>query len=393
MLKLGTSHGPLSRREALRVLAGSALAGMANVSGAEGNTRSFEIRTTQETGWNIFRRKGWSINPRDISVNYRYLDCVHAAGLNWLIVFWTNGPEFDEAWAKASTYSHSLGVRVARGCYLFAGGEPETKMGEPNVPAHLLRMSRRGTKTALCPHDAETRAWVAGILKERLQPDMDGIVFEPPQETSQDCICNLCRALNRYQLDAFMANFVTWNVKKIKPQAEVMLHMNDTGGKATSEAMAAGLKWKGMPSSIHYIFGWNTDDEASLIPWLDADRRFQAFTHLSRAILFPDGSPSSLSVEERTAKVFRWTRLAADRGKRAYSYDWRLFGGTEWKGHENEPPTTRLYVKMPASIALMGAAMKYPYMDEEAQRELLKKLRATTEWDLDDPAIFYRGAS
>ena len=111
------------------------MVGLGNLSGADKNAGSFEVRTTQETGWNIFLRKGWSTNPQDISVNYRYLDQMHEAGLNWLIVFWTNAPEFDEAWAKASTYAHSLGLRLARGCYLFAGGEPETKMGAERTPA------------------------------------------------------------------------------------------------------------------------------------------------------------------------------------------------------------------------------------------------------------------
>lgn len=47
---------------------------------------------------------------------------------------------------------------------------------------------------------------------------------------------------------------------------------------------------------------------------------------------------------------------------------------------------------MLASIALMGATMKDPYPDENGRRELLKKLRATAEWDLGNPAIFYQGA-
>jgi len=342
-----------------------------------------------ECGWNIFRRKAYSTNPRDISVNRRYLDHLHDAELNWLIVFWTNAPEFDEAWAEAFPYAHSRNFRVARAVYLFAGGEPETEMGEPNVPAHLLRMSARGTKSALCPHDPETREWVAKALERRIQPHMDGIVFEPPAETSQNCICDQCRPLNRFQLDVFMADLVTKHLRKAQPDLEVMLHMNATGNKALKQTMAAGLG--NLPSSIRYIFGWNTDDEASLTDWLDADPRFQAFTHLSRAILFPDGRASTQSAEERTAKAFRWARLAADRGKKAYSYDWRLFGGTEWKGHERDTPTTRLSTRMPASVALMGATMKDPYLAEKGQRELLKILRANAEWDLDNPATFYRG--
>ena len=382
-------HTSLSRRSLLKLLAGSALAGVGNLPGAETNAASFEVRTTQDTGWNIFQRKGWSTRPQDIAVNYRYLDQLHQAGLNWLIVFWTNAPEFDDAWEKASTYAHSLGFRVGRACYLFASGAPETTMAEPNAPAHLLRMSPSGKKVGLCPHDPETRAWVAKTLVKRLQPGIDGIVFEPPPETSRNCNCDQCRALSRFQLDTFMVNFVTEQVKKIKPDAEIMLHMNDTGGKATSQSMAAGLA--GLAAPVRYIFGWNTDDEEAFRAWLDADPRFQPFTHLSRAILFPDGKPSPLSIEERTAHAFRWARLAADRGKKAYSYDWRYFGGTEWKGHEKEPPTTRLTKKMPASIALMGAVMKVPYLDRKGQLELLNKLRATTEWDLDDPASFYRG--
>ena len=382
-------NAPLSRRNLLKVLAGSTLVGLGKLHGAEKKAGSFEVRTSQDTGWNIFQRQGWSTRPQDISVNYRYLDHMHEAGLNWLIVFWTNAPEFEDAWEKASTYAHSLGFRVARACYVFASGEPETKMAEPNAPPHLLRMTPSGKKVGLCPHDPETRDWVAKTLAKRLQPAMDGIVFEPPPETSQNCNCDQCRALDRFHLDAFMANFVTEQLKKLKPDVEVMLHMNDTGGKATSQAMAAGLQ--GLAKPIHYIFGWNTDDEASFTAWLDADPRFQPFTHLSRTILFPDGKPSPLSIEERTAHAFRWARLAADRGKKAYSYDWRYFAGTEWKGHEKEPPTTRLSAKMPASMALMGAAMKEPYLDEKGQRELLKRLRATTEWDLDNPVTFYRG--
>jgi hypothetical protein len=55
-------------------------------------------------------------------------------------------------------------------------------------------------------------------------------------------------------------------------------------------------------------------------------------------------------------------------------------------------PATRLSKKLPASLALMGETLRHPYLDEKGQRELLKKLRATAEWDLDDPATFYPGA-
>jgi hypothetical protein len=46
---------------------------------------------------------------------------------------------------------------------------------------------------------------------------------------------------------------------------------------------------------------------------------------------------------------------------------------------------------MPASLALMGATLEDPYLEEKGQRELLKKLRATAEWDLDNPASLYTG--
>jgi len=47
--------------------------------------------------------------------------------------------------------------------------------------------------------------------------------------------------------------------------------------------------------------------------------------------------------------------------------------------------------KMPASMAVMGTAMQDPYLDLKGQRELIKKLRTTAEWDLEDPLLFYRG--
>jgi hypothetical protein len=276
-------------------------------------------------------------------------------------------------------------------------------MGEANVPAHLLRMGVRGTKTALCPHDPETRDWVAKRLGKRVQPDIDGVLFEPPPDLSEHCVCEQCQALSRLQLTVFMANFVTEHLKKAKPDLEVMLNVDATTSlrpgwrsKASRKDMAAA--YRDLTSSIQYIFGWLTDmtgtdidNEASLIDWLDADPRFQAYTRLSRVILFPDGKVPTQSVEERTAMAFRWARLAAERGKKAYSYDWRLFGGREWKGHDQATPATRLSAGVPASLALMGATLEDPYLDEKGQRQLLKKLRATAEWDLDDPASFYPG--
>ncbi len=125
----------------------------------------FEVRGTIECGWNVFHRKGYATNPRDISVNHAHLEHLAQAGLNWLIVFWTSGSEFDGAWEKAVSYAHSLGLKVARAVYGFSGGGPEHTMAEPDVPTHLLRPGARGPDTALCPHDEETRAWFAEAIR------------------------------------------------------------------------------------------------------------------------------------------------------------------------------------------------------------------------------------
>jgi hypothetical protein len=264
-------------------------------------------------------------------------------------------------------------------------------------------MSARGTRSALCPHDRETRAWVAASLERRVHPAVDGILFEPPSGLSQECTCDQCHAVGRFGLDALMVKLVADELQRSRPGLELMLHMNassrlrlDPARKYSRQDMAAGFR--DLPRSIRYIFGWLTemtdadfDTEASFADWLDADPRFQAYTRLSRVILFPDGNEPAASIEERTEAAFRWARLAAERGKKAYSYDWRLFGGTEWKGHEEETPTTRLSRRLPASLALMGATLLDPYLGRQGQRELLQKLRATAEWDLDSPASFYHG--
>ncbi len=372
--------------------------------------RSFEVRSTQDCGWNTFLRKGRSTDPRDIRANERFLDHLHEAGINWLLVFWTNAPAFDEAWATVSEHAHSLGIRVARAIYVFAGSEtgeefdPRTDvMGEPNVPSRLLRMSAWGTRTALCPHDSETLQWVRATLERRVHPAIDGVLYEPVSGLAEECACDRCRALGRFGLDVLMANLVTDQLRKAKPDLEIMLHVNasrrirrGSRGTVSRQDIAVGLR--DLRASIRHVFGWLTDmtdeevdTEASLVDWLDADPRFQAYTRLSRAILFPGGVTPAASVEERTAIAFRWARLAADRGKTAYSYDWRLFGGTEWEGHEREPPTTRIGTRLPASLALMGETMRNPSLDEKGQRDLLRRLRSTTEWDLENPSLFYRG--
>ena len=107
--------------------------------------------------------------------------------------------------------------------------------------------------------------------------------------------------------------------------------------------------------------------------------------------IFPDGTRPKRSAEERVSDVVQWCRLAADRGKKGHSFDCRIFGGREWQGRRKETPTTRICSKMPASLSVMGTAMRDPYLDARRQRELLQTLRTTSEWDLDDPLVFYRG--
>ncbi len=371
--------------------------------------RSFEIRSTQDCGWNTFLRKGRSTDSRDVSVNHRFLDHLREAGFNWLFVFWTHAAAFDDAWAEAVEYAHFLGIRVARAIYVFAGSEtgeeydPKTDvMGEPDVPGHLLRMSAWGTRSALCPHDPQTLDWVSETLARRVHPSIDGILYEPVSGLSQECVCERCRALGRFELDTLMTRIVSQRLEKAKPGLPIMLHLNAAAqprgnlrARATRQDIARGLR--GLPASIRCLFGWltdmtetETDTEESLVDWLDADTRFQAYVRMSRVMLFPDGRASTASLEERVAMAFRWARLAADRGKTAYSYDWRLFGGAEWKGHESEAPTTRACGKLPASLALMGQTMLDPYLDRSGQRDLLRRLRADAEWDLEDPAVFYR---
>jgi len=371
--------------------AGSAVAAL----GGPGVVRAaklpaFDIRATQECGWNVFLRKGWSTDPKDIGFNYRYLDHLAEAGLNWLLVFWTNAPEFDDAWHKVSERAHSLGIKLGRAIYGFGGGGAETTMAEPNVPAHLLRPSAKGPATAICPNEPEGREWMAGILAKCLEPGIDAIVIEPARETGRNCICEKCRAMRPFEWDAMIINFLAERLVRLKPDVKIMLHLSAVNtDRAAKRVMARELG--GLSRSVEAMFAWGIDDEAAVTDWLDANPRFAAFTKLSRVILFPDGKPAAQPIEQRVERLFRWCRLAADRKKTAYSFDWRLFGGREWKGHETEPPTTWTARILPASLALMGAALADPYLDRPGQSELLRSLRPRTEWDLDDPAAFYRG--
>lgn len=349
----------------------------------------FEVRGTIECGWNVFRRKGYSTDPGDISVNHAYLDHLREAGLNWLVVFWANGRGFDKAWAEAVPYAHSLGLKVARAIYGFSGGGPEHGMAEPDVPNHLLRPSARGPDTALCPHDAETQAWFSEAIRKRLEPGMDGIDLEPAREIGRTCICERCVALHPYAWDALVINFAADRLRDLKPGAEIFLHLNTNVMKTDRERMRE--EYAKLRRDVRHIFAWGADDEASMVDWLDLDPRFEHFAKLGRVLLFPEGKAPGESALERVARVFRWCRMAADRGKTGYTFDYRIFGGKERQGHEQEIPSTRISTRLPASIAVMGAAMADPYMEERAQADLIARIRADADWDLDDPAHFWRG--
>jgi hypothetical protein len=98
-----------------------------------------------------------------------------------------------------------------------------------------------------------------------------------------------------------------------------------------------------------------------------------SFTANEYGVISRNSKRPEQSAEQRVAEVFRWCRLAADRGKKGYSFDWRIFGGREWQGHQKEPPTTRLCRKIPASLSVMGTAMREPYLDLTQQRDLLDR--------------------
>lgn len=349
--------------------------------------RGFDLRGTLECGWNIFKRKGYSNHPRDISVNHDYIDHLAESGLNCIVVFWTNAGGFNDAWHEAVEHAHAVGLKLIRAIYGFSGGGSEYTMAEPDAPAHLLRTGVKGPDIALCPHDAETRAWMGDILADRLAPGVDGIDIEPAREIGRNCVCDRCRILRPYQWDAFVIGIIAERLYAIKPDAEILLHLSMATDRPGKQQMSTDLQ--GLPESIRHIFAWGADDESSLVDWLDADPRFEPFAKLGRVLLFPDGTPAVLSVQERVARTFRWCKLAADRGKTGYLFDYRIFGGREWQGHEADVPRTRTGGKRPASVALMGAAMKNPYLDEAGRHELIARLKSECDWDLDHPARFY----
>jgi len=347
------------------------------------------MRAVYECGWNIFNRKGFSDDPKDISVNYNYLDHLSQAGINWLVVFWTNANGFDKSWVDASKYAHSLGIKLARGFYGFCGGGPEYTMTEPNAPEHLLRDTKWGPKMSVCPFEDEARQWMVSLLPKRLEPDIDGIFIEPAREISRNCICPRCQKLLPYKWDVHVLNFLADEIHKIKPEAEVIpyLNMNESG----EDKQKWAKELKALRKEIHHIFAWGMDNDETLFDWLEAEPRFEHFAKLGRILLFPEGKKPQKSIEERVSSVFKWCRMAADRGKKGYMFDYRVFGGREWKGHENDEPCTRISHRVPASLMLAGKAMQNPYLDEKEQSEFIQELRGITDWDLDDQEYFYRG--
>ena len=348
----------------------------------------FDLRGTLECGWNLFFRKGYSNHPRDISVNQAHVDHLAESGLNRLVVFWTNARGFNDAWHEAVEYAHNVGLKLIRAMYGFSGGGSEYTMAEPDAPAHLLKRSAKGPDTALCPHDAETRAWMGRIVAERLAPGVDGIDIEPAREIGRNCICEQCRALRPFQWDALAVDILTERIKALKPDAEILLHLNMPSDKPGKLQMSRDLRC--LPESIRHIFAWGADEETSLVDWLDADTRFEHFAKLGRVLLFPDGTTAAIPVHDRVARAFRWCRMAAQRGKTGYMFDYRIFGGREWQGHETDVPHTRHTGKRPASIALMGETMRRPCLDEDDRRELIARLKVECDWDLEDPARFYK---
>jgi len=345
----------------------------------------FEMRAVYECGWNIFNRKGFSIEPQDISVNYSYIDHLSECGINW-----TNSENFEEAWKCASQYAHSLGIKLAKGVYGFSGGGPEHTMAEPNAPEHLLRESNIGPKTALCPFEEEACKWMKNNLHKRLQPDIDGIFIEPAREINRNCICDKCCNLLPYKWDVFVLNYLNDEILKINPAVEIVpyLFMSKYDDKKQWAQELQNLR-----KNIRHIFAWGMDDDTSLEDWLDSEPRFEHFSKLGRMQLFPEGLKPQTSVEKRVSSVFKWCRMAADRGKKGYMFDYRIFGGREWQGHGYNMPCTRVSNKLPASLAIAGEAMKNPYLDEKEQQEFINDLRARTDWDLDDPEQYYRGTN
>ena len=317
-----------------------------------------------DCGWNLFHREGASEDPATLSVNFDYLDHLHTAGLNTVIVFWANSESFDAVWAEAVPYAHSLGLKVLRAVFGFCGGPLEA----PGAPDHLLRESGKGPGTALCPHDPEAREWSLGMIERLLGPDMDGLDIETARHTFRRCICPQCSAMNPYEWDVFVVNFLSEHILRIKPDAEVFMHVYTDallgGGKALAEAYGR------LNGAIRHIFGWEADDETKMREWFALDPRFEPFAKLGRVLLFPGGASPDTPASDRVARIFRWCRMAADMGKTGYLFDYRMFGGTEWA---NRPATG-----LPA-VPLTRLAKRLPRLHRRHGRRPARSLGWTTQ--------------
>jgi len=354
----------------------------------------FEFRGVYECGWNLFIKKGYSDKAEDVGVNYAYIDHLAQAGINRLIVFWANGPGYRKAWEGACGYAHERGVKLIKGLYGFCGGGPEHEMNEPGVPERLLRPSGSGAKNALCPFEPEAREWMKAALADRLYPSIDGISIEPAQEIGKNCACPRCEALLPYGWEPFAINLIAAEIKKIKGDAEIILHMHMNPDLGDARILNCAAAMRGLDAGVRHIISWGVDDDARLALYLSADRRFEHFGKLGRMRLFPGGAkPEAGTAYERAASVFDWCRASADAGKRGYVFDYRIFGGSERQGCEGRLPVTRITGRLPASLALIGMAMREPRLSRGAQREFLDGLRAECFWDIDEPELYYRGAA
>lgn len=358
----------------------------------QNQSSGFAVRPVIECGWNAFIRKGYSCDPADISVNERFIDHLAETDINWLIIFWTNGPEFQEEWRKLADYAHVRGLKVAKALYGFSAGGPDYRyhLGEPDVPRRLLRMNSAGQKLALCPLDEAAREWMREVLPTRItDPDMDGLMIEPSGAVRRHCICEKCKRLRPFENDVIATNFIVEEALEINPDLQIFML---AGGEEAKESMTKmAVAYQNLHPAIEHIFSFRTDTREFYHHWINLDKRFESCIKLGRIFLFPGGEKPTTSVEERIASLFEWAKLSAEKGKTGITFEYRIFGGIERHFAKKDIPSTRLSEKCPASIALMSAALTNPFLDNASQKELIERLRGTTDWDLDDPQKFYRG--
>jgi hypothetical protein len=179
----------------------------------------------------------------------------------------------------------------------------------------------------------------------------------------------------------------------IEPDTEIWMHVFVECFEGADENLRKA--YRRLKGRIHHIFGWEADEENVIGKWLDLDPRFEHFAKLGRVLLLPGGEAPTAPASERVARIFRWRRMSAEKGKTGYLFDYRIFGGMEWKmkgANCTEIPVTRWSAKIPASIAVMRAAMSDPYLNDAGQRELLARHRKEADWDPDDPDHFWKGS-